>query len=109
MVNSRLKVYRVKEDKVILLKDWGQQISGPLLSEAMMSLDEENCYFEQASLFSIDSKLYVIGLMVSKPNANFVKGPQSNINKKHWEILSESLDEEIKIEDLYRICAKSLE
>ncbi len=102
-MNSRIKIYKIKTEAIHVLKEWGQEIMNDRLNEAVNSLIEENCIFEEARLFQINHTYYVIGCMISKPNMDFMKGPNSEINIKHKSITQNAIIEEISTELIYKV------
>ncbi len=102
-MNSKIKIYKIKNDSVEDLKNWGSALMGELLIRAVDSLKEENCIFEEARIFSIEGQFYLVGMMVSKPNLSLVKGPDSEINLKHRAIIKDAILEEVGSEVLYKI------
>ncbi len=101
MINSRLKIYKIKSESVETLREWGSKLMGKLLSDAVDSLREENCIFEEARIFYLNNQFYVFAVMLAEPDKNFVKGPDSEINLKHREKVQNSIIEEVKSELLY--------
>jgi len=102
-MESKIRIYKIKESSVDVLRLWGKEIMGNLLSEAVASLKEENCLFEEAHVFSLNGSNYLLGIMLSGKNTSLIKGPDSPINIKHRQIVHDAILEQVQIKKLYTV------
>lgn len=86
------KLYRVKESKLSLLKEWFEILSGERKDEAIATFQYENVSREIFVLFQgHEGDYYIVGL--NEVNGEYKKGdPDVKINEEHTQILKECLE-----------------
>ena len=95
-------IYKVGKGKEDILKKWGESIQKENLEEALLSLHEENCEAESLHLFRIGDEYYAVGVMLSEREKEIVPhNPSRDINKEHFKIRKECLDEQMRLEKVY--------
>lgn len=58
-----MTIFKIKENKIEIFKDWANKISTELCDKAIESLKEENCTHEIFNYFEIDGRFYVVAHM----------------------------------------------
>jgi len=97
-----MRLFKLKPEKLSVVKDWCEKINSELKKEALNSLAEENCTHEIFATFSLNNTHYLVAHMEPIPERELIPSNQNKeINKKHREILKESIEEEIPLETLY--------
>jgi len=86
------KIFRVKEGKLEILKNWFEVLGGERKDEAIATFDYENVQREIFVLFiGYDKCHYVIGM--NEISGEHRKGdPEVKINQEHSKILEECLE-----------------
>jgi|SRR3989344_4037708 len=99
----KVNIYKIKKGKENLLKEWGISIRADL-GESLASLIEENCLAESMKIFSIDGETYAVGVMCAEKGKEILPyNPEREINKKHFKVLREVIEEQVKLEDVYTL------
>ena len=86
------KIFRVKEGKLDMLKQWFETLGGERREEAIATFAYEHVTREVFVLFKgHDEKFYVIGF--NEVNGDYRKGnPEVKINQEHRNVLESCLE-----------------
>ncbi len=102
----RIHIFKLKKNTEFLLKQWGEEVSSDSKEEAIQSLLEENCLEESLRIFKINNDMYLVGVMVALDSKGlFEPNQKRSINKKHFSILKECIEEEISQDKIYNVRA----
>lgn len=95
-------VFKIKEGKEVVWKDWSLKIENELKEEAVETIREESCEREISMMFKIDDVWYAI---LAGDGECLPANMDREINKKHREIKRECFEKRIDIETLYDLNA----
>ncbi|MEK7552246.1 MAG: DUF6176 family protein [Patescibacteria group bacterium] len=88
----KYSLFKVKEGKLQVWKDWCKLLSTEFKDEALKTIKEENLLLEGCLVFPVGKDFYVVGYTLE--NAGGVKPTNldNNLNKKHLEKRKECLE-----------------
>lgn len=95
-----MKIYKIKIEKVSLLRNWGKQLQNELKNEAIDTLREENCTRELFVIFEDAGQWYLVAHMEGGP---FNSSTDREINRIHKQIMHETIDRVMESEVLYDV------
>ena len=102
-METKINIFEIDSNYIEELKKWGIHLMNEVLDEAIMSLKEENCLLEEVRLFEVENKFFIHTTSVSNFNMKIIKGPDSDLNKKHRELLKKIIIKPIESSLVYKI------
>jgi hypothetical protein len=93
-------VYKIKEGKLGIWKDWCHEVSTTLRKEAIATLGEEKSTQEVFLIFKLDGQWYTLG---AGEGECLSSNKEKEINIKHDQMKKECLSRGVRTETLYHI------
>ncbi len=102
-METKINIFEIDNNITEEFKKWGIHLMNEALEEAIISLKEENCLLEEVRFFKIENKFFIHTTSVSNLNMKIIKGPDSDLNKKHRELLKKIIIKPIESSLVYKI------
>ncbi len=93
-----MKIYQLKPNKKEVLLAWGHELMTTHRAEALTTLAEEKCTHEFGYVFSVGDADYAA---LHMEGTNILPPSESDLNKKHKEILRDCIDRPLDLKEIY--------